>query len=145
MEKRKYYKLGVKASVFSDHTSRLKVTKNVPGSTTISGKKLTNEAVSNGHIIEIDKDEFDKMMSKVTPEEKKAAYEEQGLDVASDNSGEEAEEESGKTSGTQDEERQELLARLKKIQMTKSKRAEVVELPTSELKSFIEAEEKENK
>ena len=148
MEKRKYYKLGPKSSVFSDYSCKLKVTKNVPGSTVKHNSKTTKEAIGNGHIIEIDKEEFDKMMSRITPEERKCAYEEQGLGtlLTPTDEGEEEDEEEGiidPKGGTMDKERQDLLERLEKIKMPKGKRSEIKDLPTPELKAFIENEEKE--
>ena len=142
-KKRFYFKLGVKASVFSDNANGMKVTKHVPGSTVKPESKLTKEAAANGHIIAISKDEFDEMMSVLSPGMKKAAYKEQGLSM-------EAEAPASTGGGKKEDEdedeadaiiRAELLERLKKIQMTKSKRKEVEALPTAELKAFVEEEE----
>lgn len=146
MEKkqRTYFKLGKHASVFSDNANGMKVTKNVPGSTIKPDSKLTKEAASNGHIIPISKDEFDEMINALSPGMKKAALKEQGLTDADFESAD-AGSGGGKSDEDEDEAdaavRAELLERLKKIQMTKSKRKEVEALPTGELKAFVEEEE----
>lgn len=139
-KKRTYYKLGANASIFSDSASGLKVTKHVPGSTTKPESKATVTARNNGHITEISEEEAKRMFAALSPEERKCAYEEQGIEEES------SEDESSKAAdnnggGEEDPERDELMARLKKIKLTKSKREEVSALPTPELKAFIEAEE----
>lgn len=142
-KKRTYFKLGVKASVFSDNANGMKITKNVPGSTLKPESKLTKEAAANGHIIPINKEEFDEMMSKLNPGMKKAAYKEQNIQ-------EEENPEEGKGGKEDDDDdddeadaavRADLLERSKKIQMTKSKRKEVEAMETAELKAFVEQEE----
>ena len=143
-KKRTYFKLGVKASVFSDNANGMKVTKNVPGSTFKPESKLTKEAAANGHIIAITKEEYDEMFSVLSPGMKKAAYKEQGIKEgeaappASAGGGKKDDDDEDETDA---EVRAALLVRLTKIQMTKSKRKEVEELPTAELKAFVEEEE----
>lgn len=155
-KKRIYFKLGGHASVFSDPAAKLKVTRNVPGSTENPGSKPTASAKANGHIIEISKEEFDKMMSEITPAEKKAAYEEQGIPYTEekkakkapkkkdDDDDEEDDDDDSDDDDDEDEddEREALLEKLKGIKMTPTKRKEIQALETPELKAFIEAEEK---
>lgn len=141
---RKFFKLGSKASVFSDHVTGLKVTKNIPGSTVKgTASKVTTAAIGNGHIIEIDKTEFLDMMSKITPEEKEAAYLEQGYsekaksksksddDDSDDNSG------SGTKNPDDQEVRNQLLEKLEKLKMPPSKKEEASKLSNDELEAFI--------
>jgi hypothetical protein len=132
---RRYFRLGALASVFSDYVSGLKVTKNVPGSTIKPLSNLTKAAIGNGHISEIEKDEYDAMMEAITPEERKAAYEEQGYNP-------EEKVTEAAAGAPADEHRAGLLARLKKIKMTNSKRAEAQEMGNDELEAFLESEEK---
>lgn len=66
MAKRKdgrFFKLGAKAHVFWDAASKLKVTRNVPGALRGKMNKHISEKMSNGHIIEIDKDEYEEMLA----------------------------------------------------------------------------------
>ncbi len=66
MAKRKegrFFKLGAKAHVFWDAASKLKVTRNVPGALRGKMNKHISEKMSNGHIIEIDRDEYDEMLA----------------------------------------------------------------------------------
>ncbi len=139
-EKRTYFKLGPHASVFSDNTNRLKVTKHIPGSTLKPDSKQTKEAAGNGHIIEISKIEFDEMMSKRSDMEKKMAYKEQGIILQTGKPDQEEDEDNG-NSGVEDDEREELLKTLSKMQMPKGKRAQAKEMSTPDLKAFIEDEQ----
>lgn len=59
----RYFKLGVKASIFFDPSSRLKVTRNTPGVLTRLPNALVVEAMSKGAIIEIKESEYKEMMS----------------------------------------------------------------------------------
>lgn len=136
-KKRTFYKLGPNASIFSDHQTGLKVTKNVPGSTTKPESKVTATARSNGHIIEIPEEAANEMFDALSPEERKAAYDEQGI-TAEDAAAEAA----SSTPDPEDKEREALLEQLKKIKLTRTRRDEVMALPTPELKAFIEAETK---
>src|SRR5688572_951216 len=76
--KKTYFKLSALASMFSDHINGLKVTKNVPGSTSKPMSKLTKIAKGNGHIVEIVEAEYLEMMNKLSPAEREAALQEQG-------------------------------------------------------------------
>lgn len=140
-KKRTFYKLGAHASIFSDHTNGLKITRNVPGSTEKPESKATTTARQNGHIVEITEEEANRMFAALTPEERKCAYDEQGIteEATAASKGKEDEDEGGE----EDQERTALLERLKAIKMPKSKREEIKALPNEELKAFIEAEEKQ--
>lgn len=63
----KYYKLGNNPSIFFDAISGLKVSGNTPAAISaeaaLKSKRLT-VGIAGKHIIEIEKDEFDKLMAK---------------------------------------------------------------------------------
>lgn len=61
----KYFKLGAKSSVYFDTLSKMKVSKNVPGifKGGKPGSKM-QEAINNGHIVEIKEEEYKEMMAK---------------------------------------------------------------------------------
>lgn len=93
---RKFFKLGPKASVFSDHSNGLKVTKNIPGSTIKSTKtKVTSAAIGDGHIQEIDEKTYLELMNSdaVSSKERDLAFEEQGYDPKAKKKDEEPSEE----------------------------------------------------
>lgn len=63
----KYFKIGTTASMFFDPMSKLKVVEKMPGKApaakcTQKNKKLVS-ALGHGHIIEIEKDEYDEMVA----------------------------------------------------------------------------------
>lgn len=65
-----YYKLGIKASSFFDPSSRLQVQPSRPGSITEKqrrGSKLITTAQASGHIIQIQQEEYDKLMANNKP------------------------------------------------------------------------------
>lgn len=63
----KYFKLGKKASLFSDPKSGLKIVKGVPGAVTkgkVRGNKKIRKAEGDGHIVSISEATYDKMIKK---------------------------------------------------------------------------------
>jgi hypothetical protein len=67
MAKLRYFKLGAKASMFYDTSSRLKITLATPG--TAPAHKLNKNArvisaLAQGHIVEIDEAAYDNIMAK---------------------------------------------------------------------------------
>lgn len=68
--KKFYYKIGEMGHMFYDTQSRLKVTQNVPGVTTDNKSKQTIEALRNGAIIEIQENEYEKMLMVLGPNER---------------------------------------------------------------------------
>ena len=140
--KRIYFMLGALATVFSDHTTGLKVTKNIPGSTLKKPTKAVQEAIGSGHIQEIGEHQFWEMMDKVTPEEKVLALKEQGLNEELDRNQPVAE--SGKGSSADDEainaekaERENLLSQLEALRVPSDKKTEISSLSNDEIKKFI--------
>lgn len=139
--KRKYFKLGSRASVFSDYKTGLKVTRNIPGSTTKLDSKVTKDAIGNGHLIEIDETEFNTMLSKVEPKEKELALKEQGLDGTASAPDEEGGGTPPPAPDEDDEVRAGLLERLKAIKVSASKKKELQNSPNEVIEKFLEENE----
>ncbi len=74
-----YYKLSKTASVYFDPKSRMKVTSKVPSRTNVKTLGIKN-ATKSGHIIEISKAEYDKLIAllpkatQVTSEKEQSAH-----------------------------------------------------------------------
>ncbi len=72
MAKMRYFKLGPKASAFYDSKSKLKINHLVPGRVLDKLSKSVDVARTTGHITEIEKSEYDKMINALPSATKKA-------------------------------------------------------------------------
>lgn len=134
--KKTYYKLGNRnISVFYDHVNHLKVTRNVPG---VCEKitKQTQAAIRGGHITEINGEEYNSMIEKLTAEEKKGIFthipDKAALNGGVDSSEDKVDEE---------KEKEELTKRVKALNLKKPEEAKILAKSNEDIKAFLEENE----